>query len=63
MEVAQKTFELNNNIEVCFPVIHRLPVDVLNVSCPQTIDANDEIFRYNRDEQMELVKAEPWAKE
>ncbi|KAI5455553.1 COP9 signalosome catalytic subunit rri1 [Naganishia albida] len=43
MEVAQKTFELNNNIE--------------------TIDANDEIFRYNRDEQMELVKAESWTKD
>ncbi|GHJ86084.1 hypothetical protein NliqN6_2486 [Naganishia liquefaciens] len=41
MDVAQKTFELNNDI--------------------QTLDVNDELFRYDRDEQMALLKAEPWA--
>jgi hypothetical protein len=61
MDVAQKTFELNNNVQVHTSGNWYLPT--LTFSYSQTLDVNDEIFRYDRDEQMALLKAEPWASE
>lgn len=41
--IAQKTWELVNNIE--------------------TISAEDEIYRYDRKQQMDILTAEPWDTE
>jgi COP9 signalosome complex subunit 5 len=41
--IAQKTWELSNNIE--------------------TISSMDEIYRYDRKEQQDILTAKPWEKE
>lgn len=42
-QIAQKTWELSNNIE--------------------TISSTDEIYRYDRKQQQDILAAKPWEKE
>lgn len=42
-QIAQKTWELANNIE--------------------TISSTDEIYRYDRKQQQDILAAKPWEKE
>lgn len=41
--IAQKRFELENNIE--------------------PVNTRDEIYRYNEDQQREILARKPWSKE
>ena len=42
-EMAKKTFELQNNVEL--------------------IHSADEIYKYNRQQQQEIIARKPWIKE
>ncbi|KAJ9107462.1 hypothetical protein QFC21_000915 [Naganishia friedmannii] len=57
MDIAQKTFEINNNVQASRSRFLALE-EFVELT---TLDANDKIFRYDREEQMALVKEEPWA--
>ena len=42
-EMAKKTFELQNNVEL--------------------VHSADEIYKYNRQQQQEIIARKPWIKE
>lgn len=61
--MAQKTFEIDNDVQVSARQPPRQSFHVLIVSSCQTIDANDALFQYDEAQQKAIDADAPWSRE